>query len=456
MSQYQAGFGNHFDSEALEGALPPRQNSPQKAPYNLYAEQLSGSAFTVPRHGNCKSWLYRIQPSVTHAPFVPLPDAPLLAQNYSETTCEVTPNQLRWSPFAPPEEDSSIDFVQGLRTVCGAGDPSTRSGLGVHVYVANASMQAKSFYNSDGDFLIVPQHGALDIQTEMGCLLVEPHEIVVIPRGIAFKVALPDCPSKLSFSRGYILETFDNRHWELPDLGPIGANGLANPRHFLAPKAKYDDDTGKVEWIMVNKYQGRLFAAAMDHSPFNVVAWSGNYYPYKYDLRLFNTINTVSFDHPDPSIFTVLTVKTGTPGVALADFVIFPPRWMVAKDTFRPPYFHRNCMSEYMGLISGEYDAKAGNGFVPGGGSLHSIMTPHGPDSATFSKATNAGDQGAVYQSSGIAFMFESSMMMSPTRWALYGDPKATSASGQRIAAVQPDYYQVWQGLARRFTPSEK
>ncbi|KAJ3102947.1 hypothetical protein HDU97_000186 [Phlyctochytrium planicorne] len=440
---YQSGFGNEFATESIKDALPKGQNSPQQCPYGLYAEQLSGTAFTAPRSHNLRSWLYRIRPTVSHLPYKPLTDgtASLLATDFTSSGPNAkfvkTPNQLRWSPF-PLTDAADKTFIEGLKTVAGAGDPSSRSGLSIHVYCAGKDMTRQAFYNSDGDFLIVPQQGRLHIQTELGHLHVEPLEIVVIPRGIRFAVKLPD-----GLSRGYILETFD-RHWELPDLGPIGANGLANPRDFLYPVAAYEDvDTG-APFTIVTKYQSDLFYLTQSHSPFDVVAWHGNYAPFKYDLRLFNTINTVSFDHPDPSIFTVLTVKTGNPGVALADFVIFPPRWMVGENTFRPPYFHRNCMSEFMGLISGGYDAKA-EGFSPGGASLHSAMSAHGPDKATFEKASTETLQPIKLRPDGLAFMFETSMMMYVSKWAL------DEASG-----LQANYYNCWQGMPKLFNPAKK
>eukprot|EP01116_Phalansterium_solitarium_P021144 TRINITY_DN6477_c0_g1_i3.p1 TRINITY_DN6477_c0_g1~~TRINITY_DN6477_c0_g1_i3.p1 ORF type:complete len:387 (+),score=82.55 TRINITY_DN6477_c0_g1_i3:161-1321(+) len=353
--QYQSGFGNHFSSEAIPGSLPVGQNSPQQCPMGLYAEQLSGTAFTAPRDRNERSWLYRIRPSVCHTPFVPV-DRGLLTSEFDKIP--PTPNQLRWQPFDVPAEPTT--FALGLRTICGAGHPSTRHGMAVHIYVANQSMDASSMYNSDGDFLIVPQQGTLDIRTEFGCMEVAPGEIAVIQRSIQFSVNVSGP------SRGYVLEVF-GIHFRLPDLGPIGANMLANPRDFETPVAAFEDR--QVEWTVYNKYLGQLFSAKKDHSPHNVVAWHGNYAPYKYNLALFATVNTVSYDHPDPSIFTVLTAPSTEPGTAIADFVIFPPRWMVAEHTFRPPYFHRNCMSEYMGLIRGVYDGKTGAGFVPGGAS---------------------------------------------------------------------------------------
>ncbi len=291
-------------------------------------------------------------------------------------------------------------------------------------------------YNSDGDMLIVPQQGTLLITTEFGKLVVESSEIAVVQRGIKFKVDLVQGPV-----RGYILEVY-NGHFELPDLGPIGANGLADPRHFLHPSAAFEDV--ETEYRIINKYQNHYFEAIQPHSPFDVVAWHGNYVPYKYDLRKFNTINSVTFDHPDPSIYTVLTVKTPTPGTALADFVIFPPRWMVAEHTFRPPYFHRNVMSEFMGLINGSYDAKA-EGFNPGGFSLHSMMTPHGPDHSTYEKAV-AEEMVPKKFDAGLAFMFESSLMMNVTKWAVQA---TTDQIHGQSAPLQKEYYKVWQGFKK-------
>lgn len=336
---YIDGFGGHVSTEAIKGALPIGQNSPQVCPHGLYAEQLSGTAFTAPRAKNLRSWLYRIRPTVMHSRFVNMKSTQISG---SFDSFEIDPNQLRWDPVPLPPAGENVDFVEGLSQVCGAGDPTLKEGLSIYNYVASVSMGNKAFSNSDGDFLIVPQVGTLDITTEMGLLRVEPCEIVVIPRGIKFSVDVQTA------SRGYILEIFKG-HFELPNLGPIGANGLANPRDFKTPTAAYVDR--ECEFTIVNKFGGQLFSAKMGHSPFDVVAWHGNYAPFKYDLRHFNCINSVSFDHPDPSIYTVLTCPSDEAGTAIADFVIFPPRWMVMDHTFRPPYFHRNCMSEYMGMV---------------------------------------------------------------------------------------------------------
>jgi homogentisate 1,2-dioxygenase len=407
------------------------QNTPQKCPYGLYAEQLSGTAFTVARHANQRSWLYRIRPSVQHRPFVPYQDSHIVADFRSEK-CISTPNQLRWLPF-PLDHGKGKDFVDGLFTIAGAGDASMREGLAIHVYLCDQSMQQRAMYDADGDLLIVPQQGRLEIQTEFGWLDVSPQEICVIPRGIRFSVRLLDGPS-----RGYILETFSG-HFSLPDLGPIGANGLANPRDFQTPVAAYEDV--EIKYQVITKYEGNLFVAEQDHSPFDVVAWHGNYVPYKYDLRKFCVVNSVSYDHLDPSIFTVLTCQSARPGTAIADFVIFPPRWAVQEHTFRPPYFHRNSMSEFMGLIVGMYEAKA-EGFMPGGASLHSMMTPHGPDATTVVAATEAELKPTRVADGTLAFMFESCLMLRPTCWSFQHQDQ--------------DYWKAWQPIKKTFDPNWK
>jgi homogentisate 1,2-dioxygenase len=421
---YLSGFGNEFATEAVAGALPERGNSPQRVAHGLYAEQLSGSPFTAPRTANKRSWLYRIRPSVTHEPFE-FAARDLAAE--SAAPHRVTPNQLRWDPFPIPSEPA--DFVDGLITICTNGDVATQSGVTVYVYGANRSMTERFFYDADGELLIVPQQGRLIIRTELGVIEVGPGEIAVIPRGVKFGVELPD-----GDARGYVCENH-GALLRLPDLGPIGSNGLASSRDFLTPVAAYEDREG--HFTITAKFLGNLWNARIDHSPLDVVAWHGNYAPYKYDLRKFNTVNTVSFDHPDPSIFTVLTAPSEIAGTANVDFVIFPPRWMVAEETFRPPYFHRNVMNEYMGLIFGVYDAKA-EGFLPGGGSLHNCMSAHGPDVATFEQASAAKLE-PRYIADTLAFMFESRFVLRPTARAL------------AAAQLQDDYWRCWQGLKKHF-----
>ena len=398
---YQSGFGNQFSSEALPGALPVGQNSPQRHTLGLYAEQLSGTAFTVPRAEARRTWLYRIKPSAAHPRYQRL-DRQITGQQMGAAT----PNRLRWNAFGVPAEPT--DFIDGLHIMASTHAPDQAEGVSVYNYCANASMQ-RAFFNADGEWLIVPQMGRLRILTELGLLDLAPQEIAVVPRGMKFSVQLLDATA-----RGYVCENHGSA-LRLPDLGPIGSNGLANPRDFLAPSAWFEERDEPV--ILVQKFLGELWAAELDHSPFDVVSWHGNNVPYKYDLRRFNTMGTVSFDHPDPSIFTVLTSPGSVHGQANVDFVIFPPRWMVAENTFRPPWFHRNLMNEFMGLIQGEYDAKA-EGFVPGGASLHSCMSAHGPDGETCTKAINAELAPARIDNT-MAFMFETSQVLRPSRFAL-------------------------------------
>ncbi|KAM3206000.1 hypothetical protein ACQJBY_061595 [Aegilops geniculata] len=380
---YLSGLGNSFASEAVPGALPANgHNSPLLCPLGLYAEQLSGTSFTTPRHRNLRTWMYRIKPSVTHDPFHPRdpPNPRLLADFHDPRAALATPTQLRWSPADLPPRDADLDFVDGLYTVCGAGSSFLRHGFAVHMYAANKSMDGCAFCNAEGDFLIVPQQGS--------------------------------------------------------------ANGLASARDFLSPTAWFEQDH-RPGYVIVQKYGGELFIATQDFSPFNVVAWHGNYVPYKYDLSKFCPFNTVLFDHADPSVNTVLTAPTDKPGVALLDFVIFPPRWLVAENTFRPPYYHRNCMSEFMGLIYGVYEAKA-DGFLPGGASLHSCMTPHGPDTktyeATISKLGGPEANAPTRLSGTLAFMFESALIPRVCRWALESPSRDL------------DYYQCWIGLKSHFS----
>jgi homogentisate 1,2-dioxygenase len=424
---YQSGFGNEFASEAVAGALPQGQNAPQKAPFGLYTEQISGTPFTAPRSVNRRSWLYRIRPSVAHKPFQPMENGLLRSSPFDEVPAP--PNQLRWQPLPIPTKPT--DFIDGLITMAGNGDALTHTGVAIHIYAANRSMTERFFFNADGEMLIVPQLGRLLLRTEMGVLEAVPGEIAVIQRGIKFRVELLD-----ERARGYLCENY-GALFRLPDLGPIGANGLANPRDFQTPAAAYEDRSGTFETVA--KFQGRLWSATLDHSPLDVVAWHGNYAPYKYDLARFNCINTVSFDHPDPSIYTVLTSPSEIPGTANVDFAIFPPRWLVAEHTFRPPWFHRNFMSEFMGLVHGQYDAKA-EGFVPGGASLHNCMAGHGPDAATFEKAST-GELKPQYLSGTLAFMFETRFVCRPTKFAL------------ESSQLDEQYFECWQGLDKRFQP---
>lgn len=423
---YQSGFGNEHASEAIEGALPQGRNSPQQVAHGLFAEQVSGTSFVVPRARNRRSWLYRITPSAKHPAFIRL-DSNGTVRSAPFRDIAPNPNRVRWD--ALPPLDAPTDFVDGLYTVGGNGDALAQVGMAVHWYRANESMTDRYFVNADGEFLIVPQDGRLLLRTELGALAVEPGEIAVVPRGIRYRVELPD-----DSARGYICENY-GQLFELPERGPIGANGLANSRDFLAPVAAYEDVDRSVQ--IVQKFGGNLWAATYDHSPLDVVAWHGNYYPYKYDLARFNVLGSVSFDHPDPSIYTVLTSPSDTAGMANADFVVFAPRWLVGEDTFRPPWFHRNIMSEFMGLIRGEYDAKA-EGFLPGGASLHNSFTSHGPDAETYRRASTQDLKPQKIDDS-LAFMFE-------TRWPIVATDFAMAADHR-----QSGYDDVWLDLPKNF-----
>ena len=427
--QYLSGFGNEFVSEAVAGALPVGRNSPQRAPNGLYAELLSGTAFTAPRAENRRTWLYRRQPSVMGGSYQPYAQH-LWTTGAAGSQKNVPPDPMRWAAFDIP--DVPLDFVDGIRTLVANGDADAQAGMGALVYVANRSMAQRALVNADGEMLLVPQQGRLVLTTELGILDVKPGEVALVPRGMAFSVALPD-----GASRGYVCENY-GAFFRLPELGPIGSNGLANARDFLAPTAAFDDGT-KPEggFEIVKKYGGSLWTARQSRSPFNIVAWHGNLVPYKYDTANFMTIGSISYDHPDPSIFTVLTSPSDTAGTANCDFVIFPPRWLVTEDTFRPPWYHRNLMSEFMGLVYGQYDAKP-EGFKPGGASLHNCMVPHGPDLEAFEKAS-AADLTPHKLDNTLAFMFESRYRLQPTAYAMDG------------GALDVNYASCWSGLKDQF-----
>ena len=424
-----SGFGNEHASEAIAGALPVGQNTPQRVAFGLYAEQISGTAFTAPRSENRRTWFYRLRPSAGHPPYRQVDARALRSGPFTEVP--PSPNRLRWNP--PPLPTEPTTFLEGLFTLGGNGSPDVAAGAAMHVYVANASMVDTAFFNADGELLIVPQSGALRIVTELGVLEVPPGHVALVPRGVRMRVELPDGPV-----RGYVCENY-GAPFRLPELGPIGSNGLANPRDFQAPAAAYEDVERPTR--VVQKFQGNLWETTLDHSPFDVVAWHGTHVPYTYDLARFNTINTVSFDHPDPSIFTVLTSPSETPGTANCDFVIFPPRWMVAENTFRPPWFHRNVMSEMMGLVHGVYDAKADQ-FVPGGASLHNCMSAHGPDRKTYEAAVAAELTPRKIDNT-LAFMFETRWVIAPTRAAM------------ESPQLQSDYDACWADLRKAQLPSK-
>jgi homogentisate 1,2-dioxygenase len=422
-----SGFGSHFATEAVPGALPQGRNSPQRPAFGLYAEQLSGTAFTAPRSENRRSWLYRIRPSAEHPRYEPFEGAPLVKPAADDV--ELAPNRLRWDPLGMP--DVPTDFVDGLTTMVTNQPPQSLEGVAVHIYRANLGMERRTFASADGELLVIPQDGRLELLTELGRIAIAPGEVALVPRGLRFRVLLPDGKGS-----GYVAENHGSL-FRLPELGPIGSNGLANPRDFVTPHAWFEDRDEPFE--LVQKYLGRLWRTELDHSPLDVVAWHGNLAPWSYDLSRFNTIGTISFDHPDPSIFTVLTSPSDVPGRANADFVIFPPRWMVAEDTFRPPWFHRNVMSECMGLIHGAYDAKA-EGFAPGSLSLHNLMAGHGPDVASWKAASEAPLKPHKIEDS-LAFMVESCWPYRPTAFAL------------GCAELQKDYDSAWGGFPKARLP---
>jgi homogentisate 1,2-dioxygenase len=419
--KYQSGFGNEFATEAVAGALPIGRNSPQKAPHGLYAELISGTAFTAPRADNRRTWMYRSQPSVVTGKYQAYKQD--LWTTGAAQGVKTPPEPFRWKPTPIPKEPT--DFIDGMRTLMANGDADAQTGMATHIYVANKSMNARAMVNADGEMLIVPQLGALIVTTEMGVLEIAPGEIALLPRGVAFKVDLVS-----DSARGYVCENY-GAHFRLPELGPIGSNGLANARDFLTPTAAYNKDNQAYE--LIKKYGGSLWSTQLQQSPFNVVAWHGNLTPYKYNTADFMTIGSISYDHPDPSIFTVLTSPSDAAGVANCDFVIFPPRWLVSENTFRPPWYHRNVMSEFMGLVHGQYDAKE-EGFVPGGASLHNSMVPHGPDSDAFIKASNA-DLKPHKLDNTLAFMFESRYRFVPTPFAM------------NAGLLDTNYANCWAGL---------
>lgn len=431
MSGYQSGFGNQFETEALPGALPVGRNSPQRCAYGLYAEQINGTSFTAPRAANRRSWLYRIKPTVANwGRFRPM-DAGL----WRTAPCNdppVPPMPMRWDPIPLP--DGPVGFPEGVRTITTAGDAGSLTGMASHIYVLTRSMRDEYFYNADGEMMFVPQFGSLRLRTELGVIVASPGDLAVVPRGIKFCVELVD-----RAARGYLLENY-GASLTLPERGPIGANGSANPRDFLAPVAAYEDRSGPCR-LMV-KWGGALWQTDLDRSPLDVVAWHGNHVPYKYDLRRFCPMGPISFDHADPSIFCTMTSPTDTPGTSNIDFVIFPERWLVAEDTFRPPWYHMNVMAEFMGLISGVYDAKTGGGFEPGGFSLHNTMLPHGPDRDAFEKASSSNLAPQKLEGT-LAFMFETRLPQKVTAYAaglpglqaaygLYGTPLETHFNAGR------------------------
>ncbi len=424
ISSYMSGFGNYFSSEAEKNTLPKDQNTPQKVSGGLFTEQLNGAAFTSPRVDNRHTWLYKIRPSAGNYSFKGVQHVGLKGRPF---IVNASPNAFRWLPFDIPK--AKTDFVDGLITVAGNGDLNSLRGSAVHIYRANASMENRVFCDNDAELLFVPELGAFKIFTELGEIELKPKEICLIPAGIKFRIELIDTEI-----RGYLLENY-GPYLRLPELGPIGANGLAAIRHFLCPMAKYENK--QIETELVVKFQDKLWHTVLPHSPLDVVSWHGNYVPYKYDLSLFQVVNSVSFDHQDPSIFTVLTSPSEFIGLPNVDFVIFPPRWSVAEKTFRPPYFHRNCMNEIMGLVYGQYESRT-EGFLPGGISLHNRFIAHGPDLETYEKAISQ-NLVPTKMDDTLAIMFESSLVYQPTKEML------------EVSNLDKTYLSIWQGFKAEF-----
>jgi homogentisate 1,2-dioxygenase len=429
---YMPGFGNDFETAALPGALPQGMNSPQKCNYGLYGEQLSGTAFTA--HPPERTWTYRIRPSVKHSARYQRIDLPYW-KSAPHIPADVTSlGQYRWDPVEAGDDDHT--WLTGMRTMTTAGDVNTQVGMAAHIYLVTASMVDSYFYSADSELLVVPQQGRLRFATELVIIDVEAEEIAIIPRGLVYRVEVLEGPC-----RGFVCENYGQK-FEMPARGPIGANALANPRDFKAPVAAYEDR--EAPSTLTIKWCGQFHETKIGQSPLDVVAWHGNYAPYKYDLKTYCPVGAILFDHPDPSIFTVLTAPSGVPGTANIDFVLFRDRWMVAENTFRPPWYHKNIMSELMGNIYGQYDAKP-QGFVPGGMSLHNMMLPHGPDKRAFDGAANS-NLGPEKLEHTMSFMFE-------TRF-----PQHLTEFAGKEAPLQDDYIDCWESLEKKFdgTPGLK
>lgn len=427
----QPGLGSTHESEALPGALPKRQNIPLRAPYGLYPELFNGTPFTVKSAENSRTWMYRVRPSFSHSEFLPLPSA-----RFCAPLGNATPTRTRWRPLPVPAQPESVDFLDGLVTLGGGGDLVAGPGWAVHLFAANADMADRAFSNADGDLLIVPQTGTLDCRTELGWLRVSPGSVLIIPRAIKFAIGLPD-----GTARGWMLEVV-GRRFRLPERGPMGSNGLADARHFLAPTASYEDRTCPGGFQIVNKLGGSLAAAMQEHSPFDVVAWHGNHVPVSYDLSLFNAMGTVTFDHPDPSILTVLTAPLDDHGRAIADFVVFPGRWEVAEHSFRPPVMHRNAASEVNMVVR---VASAGSGYDPGCTFLSPLLTAHGVTTKAYDHhlGPDFEDRPNRIPDESLWVMFESALPLQLTDWA------------RETPLVDPGFLQHFEGMQRRFDPEK-
>lgn len=404
----QSGFGNTHHGEQLPGAVPRSQNSPRHVPYGLYAEQISGSGFVARRGENLRTWVYKVRPSSGHRLLEPL-DHATFNTDFADEPAAV--NLAGYEPLLVPE--TPTDFVDGVHTFAGAGDPRTRRGAAIHLYVANRSMEHRAFCNADGDMLLVPELGAMTVQTELGVLDLAPGQIMLIPRGLLFAVHLHD-----DEARGFIGETY-GKPFELPDRGPVGSNGMADERHFRAPTAWAEDrlDPGYRRTV---KAGGVLYEVSQDHTPWDVFGWHGNYTPYVFDLSDFAAITTGRVDHMDPSAGTVLSAPLDEPGYNALDFVFFPERFDVSKHTFRPPFFHRNVITEFNGIV--QESPRPDSPFGPGVCFLTPKMTPHGVMARSVEHALRQSDAEAdepIHLGHGsLWFQFETALPLSLSRWA--------------------------------------
>jgi homogentisate 1,2-dioxygenase len=431
----QGGFGSVHESEALEGALPRDQNAPRRCPYDLVPELINGTPFTVRNVDNSKMWTYRIHASFSQTAFHPLPNA-----RFATPLGDVEPNRSRWAPHPIPAPSTPTDFVDGLVTLGGAGDVLSGPGFAIHVYAANADMLDRCFSNADGDLLVIPQEGALDVRTELGWLSVPIGSILFVPRGLKFAIGLPE-----NVGRGWVLEVFGTK-LRLPERGLVGSNGLAEARHFRAPHASYEDRECPDGFQHVTKTGGRLFEATHTFSPFDVVAWYGNHAPFVYDLMHFAPVASVRFDHQDPSIFTVLTAPLDDHGRAVADFVFFPPRWEVIEHSFRPPFAHRNAASEVNMVV--RTPKPYSTGYEPGCTFLSPLLTAHGVGTKTYDAILDLPhdhvDPPQRIPDESLWAMVESALPFRTTAWA------------RDTELLDATFLSAFEGMKKRFDPKRQ